>query len=35
MPARSASRSSAVQTWPWVKMRCALECLAIENPGIA
>ncbi len=31
MPARSASRSSAVQTWLWVRMRCALECFAIEN----
>src|SRR3954452_17603679 len=29
MPARSASRSSAVQTWPWVRIRCALDCLAI------
>ena len=35
MPARSASRSSAVQTWLWVRMRCALGGLAIENPGIA
>src|ERR1044072_9942171 len=31
MPARSASRSSAVQTWIWVKISGALGCLAIEN----
>src|SRR5205823_14246073 len=31
IPARSASRSSAVQTWLWVRIRCALDCLAIEN----
>ena len=34
-PARSASRSSAAQTWPWVSIRGALGCLAIGNPGIA
>src|SRR5260221_813051 len=29
IPARSASRSSAVQTWLWVRGRDVLACLAI------
>src|ERR1700680_544031 len=30
-PPRSASRSSAVQTWPWVNMRWDFGCLAIRQ----
>src|ERR1700704_2021373 len=32
-PARSASRSSAAQTWPWVSMRGVLGCLAMRKSG--
>src|SRR6478736_8369654 len=31
-PARSASRSSAAQTWPWVSTRGVFACLAMRNP---
>src|SRR3979490_3427212 len=31
-PERSASRSSAVQIWPWVSMRGAFGCLAMGQP---
>src|SRR6202011_2616301 len=30
-PPRSASRSSAVQIWPWVSIRCAFGCLAMAQ----
>src|SRR6478752_1973941 len=32
IPARSASRSSAAQTWPWVRRRGVLDCLTIKIP---
>src|SRR6266550_4808935 len=31
-PERSASRSSAVQIWPWVSMRGVFGCLAMGRP---
>src|SRR5204863_389210 len=32
-PARSASRSSAAQTWPWVSIRGVFGCLAMRKSG--
>ena len=31
--ARSASRSSAAQTWPWVSIRGVFGCLAMRKSG--